>query len=139
LKTLLERLSDVKGVELIEQGAASVLVVRKSDGLWFNLTVPHAVLEWFVDAYDDSGVIWSDWADYYPVEGESREQLASEMVRDLERCVTILVAAETRVLQEPKESKRAVELKVGDIWHSASLALLTFDEPDGYSVLGRKK
>ncbi|MFL6660245.1 MAG: hypothetical protein ACJ8GW_19320 [Massilia sp.] len=125
MKNLLERLRDALGIELCEQGAAGVLLVHKPDQLKFKITVPYEVLEWFVEAYDDSGTIWSDWADYYAIDGEPREQLASDMQADIARCVTALARAELRVRLEPTAFKSTIERCIDGVWEEVSLQLLT--------------
>jgi hypothetical protein len=125
LKVLLARLRDAFGLELIEHLHAGTLCIHKSDGLLFKVTVPNEVLEWFVEAYDDSGAMWSEWADYYPINGETREQLVTEMACEIERVVTHLVNSEIRASHDQVESQRYIELKVGGSWQSASLIWLT--------------
>ena len=124
MKIMLVRLRDALGLELVEQVHAWILCIRKPAGLVFNVTVPHAVLEWFVDAHDDSGAIWSEWADYYPINGETRE-LLTEMAFEIERFVTIMVNSEIRVSHDEAKSKKGIELKVGGSWQSASLIWMT--------------
>lgn len=129
MKTLLSRLCHALGVELVEQQQAGMLCIRKPNGHLFKITVPYDVLEWFVDAHDDSGAVWSDWADYYPINGETREQLSTEMAADVERFVTILANSETRVSLDQAQSKRVIELKAGAAWKRASICAMT-DEPE---------
>jgi hypothetical protein len=117
MKIQLARLRDSLGLELIEEQEAAVLHIYKPNGLLFKVTVPTTVLEWFVDAHDDSGVIWSEWAEHYPIDGETREQLAAEMASELERFVTMLVASEVRV-----SGNKVIEFRASDVWERASLS-----------------
>lgn len=130
MKIMLGRLSDSLGLELVEQVHAWILCIRKPAGLVFNVTVPHSVLEWFVDAHDDSGAIWSEWVDYYPINGETREQLLTEMAFEIERFVAIMVNSEMRVLCDEAKTKKSIELKVGSSWQSASLIWMTASSED---------
>lgn len=125
MKVLLARLRDAHGGELIEQPRAGVLCIPKPNGLVIEVTVPYGVLEWFVDAKDDSGMIWSEWANYYPIHGEKKEQLVTEMMCDVERFVTILAKPEIRVSGDKGQSQRIVELKVGGSWKGACLDWMT--------------
>lgn len=111
-------------LELVEQANAWSLSISKPEGLTFNVTVPHDVLEWYVDATDDSGEIWNDWGEYYSIDGEKREQLSDEMARDIECCVTILVNSEVRISHDAKSVKR-IELKSRAGWRVASLSWMT--------------
>lgn len=104
---------------------AGILCVQKPNGLIFKVTVPYHVLEWFVDGYDGSGTLWSDWAEYYSIDGENRETLTREMARDLECCVTILAKSEVRTAYDHKKSIRHIELQVGGKWQRASISMLT--------------
>lgn len=125
MKVLLARLRDDHGIELFEQPHAGVLRIRKPNGLSLEVTVPYEVLEWFVDAKDDAGTIWSDWVDYYPINGEKKQLLVAEMMCDVERFVTVLVESEIRDSREQSKSNIIVELKVGGSWKSASLDWMT--------------
>jgi hypothetical protein len=125
MKVLIARLRDAYGVELVGQLHAGVLCVRKPNGLLIEVTVPYEALEWFVDAKDDCGTIWSEWADYYPVHTEKRQQLVIEMMCDVERLVTILTNSEIRFSRDQGKSKKLVELKVGGSWKGASLDWMT--------------
>ena len=133
MKTLLARLRTALGIELVEQQQAGILCIHKPKGLQFKVTVAYDVLEWFVDANDDSGAVWSEWADYYPINGEAREQLVTEMAFDLERFVTILARSEIRVSTDQTKFERVIELKAGDSWKIASLSWMTA-EPERNSA-----
>lgn len=125
MKTLLARLRDALGIELVEQQQAGILCIHKPKALLFKVTVPHDALEWFVDAHDESGAVWSEWADHYPINGETREQLLTKMAFDVERVVTLLGESEIRVSPDQAKSKRVIEIKVGDSWKRASLSWMT--------------
>ncbi|WP_426116476.1 hypothetical protein [Massilia sp. PWRC2] len=125
MKVLLACLRDAHGVELVEQPHAGLLCIRKPNRLLIEVTVPYEVLEWFVDAKDDCGTFWSEWADYYRVHGEKKQQLVTEMTCDVERFVTILANSEIRVSLDQTKSKKIVELKVGGSWRGASLDWMT--------------
>ncbi len=87
------------------------------------MTVPHEVLEWIVDAQDDPEKIWSDWADYYTSDGETREQLEADMAADIERMVTVLAASQTRIEHDQASSEKRVELRLGAEWRAMSMAV----------------
>lgn len=125
MKILLARLRDSLGIDLVEQQNAGVLCIRKPNKLLFKVTVSYNVLEWFIDAHDDAGTVWSDWADYYPINGQISEKLVTEMAFDVERFVTILVNSDVRVSPDHAKLKRAIELKVGNSWKRLSLEWIT--------------
>jgi hypothetical protein len=128
MKTMLVRLCDATGLELVEQARSSILRIRRPPDLVFDVTVPHDVLEWFVDARDNSGSIWSEWADYYPTDGETRGQLLVDMASDIERFVTVLMNSEVRVLHDPAKADKGVELAVAGSWRRADLSWMTADK-----------
>lgn len=123
MKAMLARLCERLGLEWIEQPEATRLCIHKSGGLAFHVTVPHEVLEWFVDVHDDAGEIWSDWADYPALDGETRDQLAAGMAGDIERMVTTLAASQARVWSDQATSAKRVELQLGADWRAMSMAI----------------
>jgi hypothetical protein len=128
LKNALLHLRDALGLELIEQQQAGVFCIYKPGGLVFKVTVPYDVLEWYVDAIDGSGAIWSDWVDHYAANGESREFLADEMKTSIEQLLARVVQCEFRIaVIEHPESTRRLYLRAGEDWKELSIAALTWD------------
>lgn len=97
MRDLIERLKHTFSIPVSEESEAWVLLVAKPEGLSFELVVPHDVLEWFVTARVAHSAVWSDWADYYPVAGETAAQLKQDMAADMEWFVTTLLASPLRL------------------------------------------
>ena len=113
---LVTRLGSIHSLEVVELADASTLVLHKAPGLVFEITVPVRVLEWFVSAKDSQGKeLWSDWADYYSLKSETREELQSEMASDIERFTAILATSEVR-------KTSVLEWKRDDVWCPIGLA-----------------
>ena len=125
MKKQLARMRDALGIELIEHPQAGTLCIRKAHGLVFQITVAYDVLEWFVDARNDAGAVWSEWADYYPIDGETSEQLAQEMVDDLQRCATLVAQSEARILPGRDQAGHTLQVRVGEAWKAASLSSMS--------------
>ena len=96
MRDLIERLQRTFAITVNEAGEAWALLVAKPEGLSFEIVVPHDVLEWFVTVRNAHSEIWSDWADYYPIAGETTAQLKQDMAADIEWFVTNLMAAPLR-------------------------------------------
>jgi hypothetical protein len=128
MQTMLARLGDENGVEFVERAEVSILRISKPAGIVFDVTIPHAVLEWFVDVRDCSGSVWSEWADYYPIKNETESELMTDMESDIERFVTVLLRSEVRVLCNPAKVGKEVELEVNGSWKRAALHWMTADQ-----------
>jgi hypothetical protein len=128
MKAMLARLRDENGVELVEKAEVSILRISKTAGIVFDVTIPHAVLEWFVDVRDSSGSVWSEWADYYSVKNGTKGQLLLDMESDIERFVTVLLKSEVRVLHNPGKAGKEVELAIKGSWRRADLNWMTADQ-----------
>jgi len=128
MKTMLARLRDENGVELVEKAEGSILRISKPAEIVFDVTIPDAVLEWFVDVRDSSGSVWSEWADYYPINKETKDQLLLNMESDIERFVTVLLKSEVRVLYNPAKAGKEVELAIRGSWRRAELSWMTADQ-----------
>jgi hypothetical protein len=112
------------GLHLREESSASILQIAKSSELTFEVTVPHAVLEWFASASQANKEIWSEWADYYSVRSETQDELASAMAEDVALFVAKLVARPTRVAASssgPGQS-RGVQWFSNESWSPVSLS-----------------
>lgn len=125
MQFLIERLSDALRLEVVEHANQWTICICKPAGLLFKVTIPRNALEWFVDAGDGSGTLWSEWADHYPVDGETREQLLAEMATSIEQFVSIVVKSKIRVSHVGPKSKKSIELEVDSVWRSASLSWMT--------------
>ena len=128
MKTMLARLRDENGVELVEKAEASILRISKPAGIVIDVTIPYTVLEWFVDVRDSSGSVWAECADYYSVNNETKGQLLLDMQSDIERFVTVLLKSEVRVLHNPVKAGKEVEMAVKGSWRRADLSWMTADQ-----------
>lgn len=99
---------------VVEDHANAWRVTIRAEPVGIAVTVPHTVLEWFVDAVD-AGTrepVWRDWVDHYDVDGSSaREALEEEMAASLDTCVTRLLEARLRIAAEDSSSRRKVTLE----------------------------
>lgn len=109
---------------LREESSASILQIAKSNGLTFEVTVPHAVLEWFASANHANTEIWSEWADYYPIRSETQDEIASAMAQDIASFVAKLVARSTRVAASSSGAgqSRGVQWFANDSWKPVTLS-----------------
>jgi len=93
--------------------------IPKSE-LVIEVTIPRDVLEWFVTATDSDGhELWRDWTDYNATSGETREQLAAVMERDLR---WFMEQAATQTVRVSRSGGRnTLEWQVGGGWRQISL------------------
>lgn len=118
MKELVSCLGVIYASEVVEQAGASKLVLSKAPRFVFEIVVPANVLEWFVAAKDSNGVeLWSDWADYYPLKSETREELQSQMADDIERFAAVLVSSDVR-------KTSVMEWMRDDVWCQIALAAI---------------
>ncbi len=82
------------------------------------------MLEWFVEVEEKTRVIWSEWSDYYEIDGATREQLELEMIGDIKRFIDVALTCEARLVQKQLSSFN-LELKVGQVWRVAGLDWMT--------------
>ncbi len=82
------------GASLEEQAEAFELTVQRGS-IYVLITVPKSVLEWFVDAREDSTArSTTDWCDYTGYDDTPESELAVDMADDLKLFVR-------RILQRP--------------------------------------
>jgi len=128
MKTMLARLRDENGVELVGKAEGFILRISKPAGIVIDVTIPHAILEWFIDVRDSSGSVWSEWADYYPINNETKDQLLLDMESDIERFVTVLLQSEVRVLHNQAKAGKKVELAIRGSWRRLDASWMTADQ-----------
>ena len=106
-------------------------------GIALELTIPHDVLEWFVNARDASRgtEIWSDWMDYsgyVPKKLENREALLQDMARDIEIFVARAATATGFRVDTERTlvilSRSVAYWEIGGRWVPVSLARSAADE-----------
>ena len=77
-------------------GAFTVTFERNS--LSFKVTVAYTVLEWFVEIIEpNSGLKFSDWADYTGYDRSPRNELVEEMTEDLHHLFGALMSRTFRL------------------------------------------
>lgn len=120
---LVRRLGSDFHLEVLEKMDAAIVMVPKSEGLTFEITIPHRVLEWFAVAKNADGQVWSDWADYYATKGELPEALHSERASDIWSFLNNLLTAEVRVIElaGPLKSEFQLAWKQNETWRKISL------------------
>jgi len=107
-----------EGACVTKKGEAVELSLHRS-ALHVAVTVPIAVLEWFVEASDrSSGASVKDWCDYGGYDSTPAEQLDRDMADDVETFVGRLLNSELR-LDTRGSSKVVLEWKIGDVWEQA--------------------
>lgn len=121
----IDRLRDALRLEVVEDANRWVIYIRKPAGLLIEVTIPRDVLEWFVSASDETGTVWSEWADHYATNGETLEELMAEMATSIEQFLSIVVNSEVRVSHSGPESEKIIEFKVDTVWRSASFIWMT--------------
>lgn len=124
-RTLLTALAYSINAVLTESEGCFVLLLERGDGIEFEITVPKDVLEWFADAKINNEPVWSDWADYYPMDGETPEALAADMRDDIEGFVRAIAVAPMRVSQHKKlwRTRNRLEWLIDGNWAKLSLGL----------------
>jgi hypothetical protein len=118
MRELVQHLHSTLGIAVVEQSSAWQLIVPKPDGLTFEISVPFAVLEWFVSARDSTGELWADWVDYYATNGETPEALKASMASDIERFVSVLAAVPVRRTGR----KSSIEWRRNEAWHQVAVS-----------------
>lgn len=89
-----------------------------------EVSVPYEVLEWFVSVRKDGQEVWSNWVDYYAVDGETEIELADEMQREIDAFVSIPKIAELRVAaKHPFCEKSTIEWRHRDAWEEMRLCV----------------
>jgi hypothetical protein len=115
-----ERLHSKPDIGVVEQTDAWIVRVPKTEGIFFTVTIPKSVLEWFASATDGTREVWSDWADYYPTQGESRVDLEADMAADIEWFILTLLACSVRVANANK--KTSLEWELNGEWQKLHLS-----------------
>ena len=117
----LQSLSKVPGASLVE-GAEHLELSVTHGTILVVVTVPDEVLEWFVDASDETcGRKVSDWCDYTGYEDTPPEQLAVDMAGDVSAFAQSLLSRHLRFAERHGlfRSKAALEWKVDGVWEQA--------------------
>ena len=122
---VIARLRTQPSLEVIDREHSWEIRAHKPEGLVFEITVPHSVLEWFVTARRTSPdqEVWNDWMDYYAVAGETETELRSAMARHIERFIDRLLAAKVRVVESRAFLRRRqrLEWRTAGEWEKISL------------------
>jgi hypothetical protein len=124
MQELIDHLNSLPNTAVSEQGGVWTISIVKSTPLEFKLTVAWSVLEWSVDAVASHETVWSDWVDYYPIDGESTEELRANMSEDFKQFVTKLASREVRIVNRMIPSGRSSDVQWldGGHWLSVSIA-----------------
>lgn len=97
----------------------SVVLSLRQTGLIVTVTVPLAVLEWFVDVSDcTSGARVQDWCDYEGYDSTPREELDRDMAEDLDEFVGQLLRRDLRIGSRER-SRISLEWRDGGTWKQA--------------------
>jgi hypothetical protein len=99
-------LLDDARVEVQDQPAAWLVRLDVEEAA-FRISVPRDALEWFIDAMKagNDDTVWSDWVDYYDIDGSrTTADLRSEMADDLQLCVSRLLDAHLRVVNDGRRT-----------------------------------
>jgi hypothetical protein len=86
---MIERMRMRPDVGVVDQGQSWRLLIPKGETHFCEVTVPHAVFEWFASVRDsDEGKeVWSDWMDYEGYNDSSQAELEESMADDVERFI----------------------------------------------------
>src|SRR5262245_3801029 len=81
---LIAQLRQAGRVELQDEGASTLVRLRRG-GFLIEICIPDDVYEWFVDVKDErtGTTVLQDWMDHYATEGESNDDLESEMCTEV--------------------------------------------------------
>jgi len=123
---LIDRLRSTPNLSVIEMANTWELHISKTEGLTFVIVIPHNVLEWFATARNSRGKVWSDWADYYPINNETTETLRADMASDIESFVIALSTSSIRVTEKKAlfKTKHCVDWKLNGNWQKISLSVV---------------
>jgi len=84
---MIERMRMRPDVGVVDQEQSWRLLIPKGKHISVNVTVPHAVFEWFASVWDsdEDKEVWCDWMDYEGYNDSSQAELEEEMADDVER------------------------------------------------------
>lgn len=100
-------------------GQADRVRVTKA-GIEVVVTVPHTVLEWYVDAMDaGAGREWHEWFDYEGYDSTPRADLDAAMASDVRAFVSAVVERDLRMMREGKNA--LLEWRLDGAWKVAGL------------------
>ena len=86
IQTMIERMRTRPDIGVVDQEQSWKLLITKGRKYLCEVTVPHAVLEWFASVQDrtERKEVWSDWMDYEGYDDTPRSELMESMVDDVE-------------------------------------------------------
>jgi hypothetical protein len=122
MRAFLDRLLGLYQFELCELPGACTLISRKEMGIVLEALVARDVLEWHASARVDEREAWADWCDYYPTDGESRDELLQWMQADVESFVQRAATSAVRVSGPMSDERTIREWQRDQSWERLTIS-----------------
>ena len=102
-------------IEKISDDAFQGKLLKRN--LSFKVTIAHSVLEWYVEIIDkENNLKYENWYDYQGYDETSFSQLAVDMIKDLESCITEITNSKFRL-----KGKNVCQKKVEGKWEFCNI------------------
>jgi hypothetical protein len=96
MQEIVSKLKSIPLISVSEAPNAAIIRIVKNDSFSFEITIPGSVLEWFVAIHENGKEIWTDWADYVPINNEPYSELKEWMQADIINFVQTAVKYQLR-------------------------------------------
>jgi len=100
--------------EYITDDCSQTLTILPNEELKIVVTVPHSILEWYVDVFDRNGTkVYSNWRDHF---GDVEAELRSQMKESIEGFILAVTRHPLRVREGSRPGQSVLQIYRNDEW-----------------------